>query len=58
MEFKKGDTVRIKDGTTERNGTVLKDGLDRKNRVRVRPDGIPLDMSITIEPNKNVYILT
>ena len=58
MEFKKGDIVTIKDGTIQRFGTVLKDGLDSKNRVRVRPNGIPMDMSITIEPNERVYIMT
>jgi len=58
MEYKKGDRVTMQDGTIKRQGTVLKDGLDSKNRVRVRPDGIPLDMSITIEPNDNTYIIT
>lgn len=58
MEYKKGDIVVIQDGTMKRNGTVLIDGLDSKNRVRVRPDGIAMDMSITIEPNDRVYIIT
>lgn len=58
MEYKKGDTVVIQDGTMKRNGTVLIDGLDSKNRVRVRPDGIAMDMSITIEPNDRIYIIT
>ena len=39
-------------------GTVVKDGLDNKKRVRVRPDGIPMDMSVTIEPNDKTYIIT
>ena len=58
MEFKKGDRVTMQDGTMQRQGTVLEDGLDSKNRVRVRPDGIPLDMSISIEPNDTTYIIT
>ena len=58
MEFKKGDRVTIQDGTILREATVLKDGLDNKNRVRVKPDGIAMDLSITIEPNDRVYIIT
>jgi hypothetical protein len=58
MEFKKGDRVTMQDGTIQREGTVLEDGLDSRNRVRVRPDGIPLNMSISIEPNNQTYIIT
>ena len=56
--FKKGDVVLLQDGTIKRNATVVQDGIDSKNRVRVRPDGIPLDMSISLTPNNTVYIIT
>ena len=56
-EFKKGDIVIINDGGRRRQGTVVENGVDSKNRVRVRPEGIPLDMSITLNPNDNVYIV-
>jgi hypothetical protein len=58
MEFKKGDRVTMQDGTILREGTVVEDGVNSKNRVRVRPDGIPMDMSISIEPNNQTYIIT
>jgi hypothetical protein len=58
MEFKKGDRVTMQDGTILREGTVVEDGVNSKNRVRVRPDGIPLNMSISIEPNNQTYIIT
>jgi hypothetical protein len=58
MEYKKGDRVTMQDGTIKRGGTVVKDGIDSKNRVRVRPDGIPLDMSISLDTNKEAYIIT
>jgi hypothetical protein len=58
MEYKKGDRVTMKDGTIQREGTVVKDGIDSKNRVRVRPDGIPMDMSISLTPNDTTYIIT
>ena len=58
MEYKKGDRVLLQDGSIKRQATVLKDGLDNKKRVRVRPDGISMDMSITTEQNDRVYVIT
>ena len=55
--FKKGDIVTLQDGTVKRMAKVVVDGIDSKNRVRVRPDGIPLDMSITLDKCDTVYIL-
>jgi hypothetical protein len=57
MNYSKGDKVRLQDGSIIRNATVVADGLDSQNRVRVRPDGIPLDMSVSIEKNNNVYVI-
>jgi hypothetical protein len=57
MEFKKGDRVNMKDGSITRMGTVVEDGIDSKNRVRVKPDGIPLNMSISLDTNKEAYII-
>jgi hypothetical protein len=57
MKYKKGDRVTMQDGTMKRQGTVVEDGIDAKSRVRVRPDGIPMDMSITTIPNKETYII-
>ena len=58
MIFKKGDTVLLQDGSIKRTAIVVKDGMDLKGRVRVRPDGIPMDMSITTKPNDRVYVIT
>lgn len=58
MKYKKGDIVTIQDGNGKRKGKVVADGIDSKNRVRVRPDGFPMDISITIEQNSNTYIIT
>jgi hypothetical protein len=55
--YKKGDKVTIQDGSIKRSGTVVQDGVDSMGRVRVRPDGIPLDISITTSPNDRVYII-
>lgn len=55
--FKKGDVVLLQDGTIKRTATVTKDGIDSQNRVRVRPSGIPMDMSVSIIPCNNVYII-
>jgi len=56
-DIKKGDTVLLQDGSVQRKAVVQQDGLDSQDRMRVRPDGIPLDMSITIHPNNEVYVL-
>lgn len=57
MEFKKGDTVLLQDGSVKRTAKVVVDGVDSQNRVRVRPEGIPMDMSISIIKNDRVYII-
>lgn len=57
MEYKKGDTVMIQDGKLQRSGVVVEDGIDSKNRVRVRPDRISMDMSISTTPNNTTYII-
>ena len=56
MEYKKGDVVTIKDGNTTRKAKVTVDGIDSKKRVRVRPDGFPMDISVTTEINDKMYI--
>ena len=56
-DIKKGDSVLLQDGTIQRTAEVVQDGLDSQDRIRVRPEGIPLDMSITIHPNPRVYVL-
>ena len=57
MEYKKGDVVTIQDGSTQRQGVVSKDGVDSKNRVKVRPKGFPIDMSISLDTSKPAYII-
>lgn len=56
MEYKKGDVVTIKDGNTTRKAKVTVDGIDSKKKVRVRPDGFPMDISVTTEINDRMYI--
>lgn len=56
MEYKKGDIVIIQDGNIKRQGKVTVDGIDSKKRVRVKPEGFPLDISITTEVNNKMYI--
>lgn len=55
--IKKGDTVLLQDGTTQKTGLVVEDGLDSKQRIRVRPSGFPMDMSITIVENDRLYVI-
>ena len=55
--YKKGDTVLLKDGNTQRTATVVADGIDSKKRVRVRPQGFPMDLSISTIENDRVYII-
>ena len=61
MIFKKGDMLILKDGGGRRSAIVVKDGVDEKNRVRVRPDGFPMDMSVPMSEqyssDKRVYVL-
>ena len=56
MEYKKGDIVIIQDGNIKRQGKVTVDGIDSKKRVRVKPEGFPIDISITTEVNNKMYI--
>ena len=56
MEYKKGDIVTIQEGNNKRQAKVTVDGIDSKKRVRVRPDGFPMDVSITTEINDQAYI--
>jgi hypothetical protein len=58
MNFKKGQTVTLNDNGRIKSATVVKDGIDTQGRVRVRPEGFPMDMSITTEVNANVYVIT
>lgn len=55
--YKKGDTVLLKDGNSQREGVVIADGIDSKSRVRVRPKGFPMDMSISTIENDRLYII-
>ena len=55
--YKKGDTVLLQDGNIQKTATVVADGIDSKNRVRVRPQGFPMDMSISTIKNDRVYII-
>ncbi len=44
--YKKGQVININVKGDRRTATVVKDGVDSQGKVRVRPTGIPLDMSI------------
>ena len=57
MGYKIGDIVWLQDGNQQRLAKVVKDGIDNKNRVRVRPEGYPIDLSITLEKNNRLYII-
>jgi hypothetical protein len=56
MAYKKGDLVIVVDGRIETSATVVKDGIDNKGRVRVRVKGFPMDMSISVKSESNLYI--
>jgi len=58
MEFKKGQTVTLNDNGRIKSATVVKDGIDTQGRVRVRPEGFPMDMSITTDINNRLYVIT
>ena len=57
MGYKVGDIVWLQDGNQQRLAKVVKDGIDSKNRVRVRPENCPIDLSITLEKNNRLYII-
>ena len=44
--YKKGQVISINVKGDKRTATVVEDGIDSQGKVRVRPSGIPLDMSI------------
>jgi hypothetical protein len=56
-KLKKGDRVLLKDGSSTREATVTEDGLDSQKRVRVRPNGFPFDISVTLEENNKTYVI-
>ena len=58
MEFKKGQIITLNDSGRIRSAIVVKDGIDSQKKVRVRPEGFPMDMSITTEVNDRVYVIT
>ena len=58
MDFKKGQTVTLNDSGRMKSAVVVKDGIDSQKRVRVRPEGFPMDMSITTEVNNKLYVIT
>jgi hypothetical protein len=58
MEFKKGQIITLNDRGRIKSAVVVKDGIDNQSRVRVRPEGFPMDMSITTKVNTNVYVIT
>ena len=41
-----------------KSAVIVKDGIDSQKRVRVRPEGFPMDMSITTEVNNKLYVIT
>lgn len=55
--IKKGDSVLLQDSHIQRKAIVVRDGLDSQDRIRVLPEGIPLEVSVTIHPNSKVYVL-
>lgn len=57
MKYTKGDTVIIQDGRNQRSGVVVKDGIDSQNRVRVLPKGIPLEISVSLNPQEKIHII-
>ena len=57
MTYIKGQTVQLNDSGTIKDAIVVADGVDAKGRVRVRPNGFPMDMSITTEKNDRLYII-
>lgn len=56
--FKKGDTVLLQDGVRQKLAVVVKDGVDNRNRVRVRPADFPFEISVTLDVNDKLYIVS
>ena len=57
MKYKKGDVVQLYDNGHIKNAVIVKNGVDSKNRIRVLPDNYPMEVSITLEENDNLYIM-
>ena len=55
--FKKGDTVLLQDGARQRLAVVVKDGVDNKNKVIVKPADFPFEISVTLVKNDKLYIV-
>ncbi len=58
MNYKKGDRVLLNDSGIIRKAVVSRDGIDNKGRVRVKPDGFPLELSVTTKINNDLYLKT
>jgi hypothetical protein len=58
MNYKKGDRVLLNDSGIVRKAIVSRDGIDNKGRVRVKPDGFPLELSVTTKVNNDLYVKT
>jgi hypothetical protein len=58
MNYKKGDRVLLNDSGMIRKAIVSRDGIDNKGRVRVKPDGFPLELSVTTKVNNDLYVKT
>ena len=57
MAYKKNDIVLLQDGNSTRKATVTKDGIDSQGKVRVRPSGFPMDISVNTKQEGAVYII-
>jgi hypothetical protein len=57
MTYKKGDFVKLNDSGVIREAVITSDGLDSRGRVRVKPDGFPLELSVTTEINDKLYVI-
>ena len=58
MNIKKGDHVKLNDSGNIRDAIVTQDGVDSEGRVRVKPNGFPIDISITTKSNAKVFVIT
>ena len=58
MNFKKGDQVKLNDSGNIRDAIVTQAGVDSEGRVRVKPNGFPIDISITTKSNAKVFVIT
>lgn len=49
MEYTKGKKVNIDVKGDKRQAVITQEGVDAKGKVRIRPDGFPMDISINKE---------